>query len=110
QDFVCSPEFSTKVSALNVGQNRVNSARLEISLNGRIVQSRNFSMGLAPGGTALLTFSPIEIPCSGISDFRVEILSVNGATDPDLSDISMQTRPRIQPSLTVAYAFQSQDF
>src|SRR5690606_1320210 len=97
QDFVCSNNVSPKVSVVNVGRNRVNSARLSISVNGRVLQTRNFNTDLAPGMSTELTFNPIELPAYGNSTFEVEILTVNGVADTQASDNRMQTSPRLQP-------------
>lgn len=110
QDFVCSNNVSPKVSVVNVGRNRVNSARLSISVNGRVLQTRNFNTDLAPGMSTELTFNPIELPASGVSTFEVEILNVNGVADTQASDNRMQTSPRLQPGLSVPYLFKSRDF
>jgi hypothetical protein len=110
QDYVCSEEIIPQVSVTNVGNNRITSSRIEISVNGRVLERRNFSLNAEPGASALLTFNPISLPAPTGNDFQVKILSVNGKTDTDLADNVLQSSPSIQPTITAPYNYRTADF
>lgn len=110
KDYVCSEEITPQVSVTNVGSNRITSSRIEISVNGRVLERRNFSLDAAPGETALLTFNSISLPASSGNEFQMEIISVNGRTDSDLTNNVLQSNPRIQPTITAPYNYRTADF
>src|SRR5690606_16631221 len=110
QNFSCSAELSPKVSVKNLGKNEVSSTRVEISLNGKILENKSFSLNLDPGASEVLTFKSISLPSSIENTFKVEIKSVNGKTDADLNNNSLQSNPKIQPAINLPYTFESVDF
>src|SRR5690606_38265597 len=73
QDFSCTGDVVPEITVLNAGNNPVTSATIVLSLNGKVLQSRNFSLNIAPGAELKLTFNPISLPTSTANEFRVEI-------------------------------------
>lgn len=110
QDFICEPNVLPQITILNVGSNPVTSAQLAISLNGQNLQRRNFSVNLQPGEKTTLSFDRLTLPTGASNEFKVEITSVNGTTDSDLTNNTLITHPRIQPAITLPYAFKNNDF
>lgn len=110
QDFSCTGDVVPEITVLNAGNNPVTSATIVLSLNGKVLQSRNFSLNIAPGAELKLTFNPISLPTSTANEFRVEITSVNGTTDPDPSDNFLTSSPRVQPRIELPYELTGSDF
>jgi hypothetical protein len=105
QDFICNQTFSPSVEVFNLGSNVVNSTRVEIRNNGTLLQSKDFNISLAMGGTSILTFDPITINPTG-NNFEARITHVNGRIDSDPSNNSLSSQPRIQPALQLPYIFR----
>ena len=109
-DYVCAADITPQVTVLNVGSNRVTSTRVEISLNDRVLETRNFTLNVEPGATGILTFDPVSLSVSSENNFKVEIITVNGRSDADLSNNSLQSIPRIMPTITAPYNYRTADF
>jgi hypothetical protein len=110
QDFSCATDVVPQITVLNVGSNSVTSAVITITLNGVVLQSRNFSLNIEPGASANLSFNGISLSPAIQNEFIVEISSVNGSTDPDLSNNRLVSYPRVQPTVGLPYAFGGDDF
>lgn len=110
QDFSCEVDVVPAITVLNAGSNVVTSAAIAISLNGQVVQSRNFTVNMAPGAELELTFNEISLPSSIENEFKVEVTAVNGTMDEDPSDNVLFSYPRVQPSIGLPYELTSSDF
>ena len=110
QDFSCDEDVVPNFTILNAGSNPVTSATIAITLNGRSLQSRNFTMNIAPGAEAELTFDEISLSPSVENEFRVEITAVNGTSDPDPSDNMLVSYPRVQPRISLPHALTGSGF
>jgi hypothetical protein len=110
QDFSCATDVVPEVTVLNVGSNTVTSATITSTLNGRLLQRRNFTVNIAPGATADLTFNSVSLSPSRQNEFRVEITLVNGTTDPDVSNNAQISYPRVQRTVDLPYTFDGNDF
>ncbi|MEX2591909.1 MAG: choice-of-anchor J domain-containing protein [Anditalea sp.] len=110
QNFVCATDITPSVSIVNVGNNEVTSTRIQITLNGQVFENENFSLNLEPGATDTLILNPISLHSSTENNFEAEIVEVNGSTDPNLSNNSLNSIPVIQPTITIPYTFNSADF
>ena len=110
QDYVCGTEITPQVAILNIGENRVTSARATITLNGNVLQTQDFSLDLASGERGVLTFNSLELPTANNNHFEVEIVRVNGTADPDPSDNYVESFPKLQPTLGIPYSYRPADF
>ena len=110
QNFSCAVDVVPQITVLNAGSNPITSATIAISLNGQVVQSRNFTMNVAPGAELELTFNEISLPSSIENEFRVEVTAVNGTMDADPSDNVLFSYPRVQPSISLPYKLTANDF
>jgi len=109
-DFSCETSLSPKVVVLNVGNNTVTSATINITLNGQLLESRNFVLNVASGANATVSFGEITIPSSTDNEFKAEIKTVNGVADFDTSNNSLITHPKIPASIALPYSFEARDF
>ncbi len=110
QDFSCAVDVVPGITVLNAGNNPVTSATIAISLNGEVLQRRNFTVNIAPGAEVDLSFNEISLPPSTQNEFSVEITTVNGATDSDLSDNKLVSYPRVQPAIGLPHALTGSEF
>lgn len=108
QDLLCNLTFTPSLEVFNVGTNAVTSTRVEIRNNGTLLQSRDFPVSLNVGEAITLSFNPITLNPTG-NNFEARITLVNGVTDSDISNNSLSSQPRIQPSLQLPYTFRFED-
>lgn len=109
QNFICNLTFDPQFELINVGNNSVTSATVEIRNNGILLQNRTFNFNIAPGETIVVTFDEITLNPSG-NNFEANITQVNGTTDPNPSNNSFTSTPAIQPSLNLPYQFDFDSF
>jgi hypothetical protein len=109
QDFICTPTVSPILKVFNSGSNRITSARIEIKLNGTILQTRNVTLNLATGEEANISFNPINI--SGTNNlFEGSILQVNGTTDSNPNNNFISSNPKLPANLNLPYNFTNTAF
>lgn len=109
QDFICSPTVTPILRVFNAGSNRITSARVEIKLNGTILQTRNVTLNLATGEEANISFNPINI--SGTNNtFEGTIIQVNGTTDSNPNNNTIASNPRLPANLSLPYTFTNTAF
>jgi len=109
-DFSCGTSVSPQIAVLNVGNNTVTSATIDVTLNGRVVESRNFVLNLASGATEILTFGQITLSSSGENEFMAEIRTVNGVSDSDEANNTLVTHPKVPSSISLPYSVGAGDF
>ena len=110
QDFSCDATVVPSFTILNAGSNPVTSASIALTLNGRQLQNRNFTVNIAPGDEAELSFDPISLSPTGENEFRIEITAVNGTADTDPSDNVLVTYPQVQPKINLPHALTASEF
>lgn len=104
QDFICSNSIVPQVQILNRGSNIINTARIQISFGGNVIETRNFNLNLALGQSSTVSFNPINIAGNGQTVFEARILQVNGRTDENIENDVLTTRPLLQPEINLPYA------
>ncbi len=108
QDLFCNLEFNPKVGVLNFGLNTITSARLTISNNGTVLQTKDFEMDLGELEETILEFDPIFLPASG-NNVEVNIILVNGVTDANPFKNSLNSSPVLQPEIPIPYSLNLDD-
>jgi len=108
QDLICDLNLTPVLEILNRGTNVITSARIEIRNNGTVLQTKDLSLNLETGQETTVSFDPINLNPSG-NNFSATIRLVNGSTDENLSNNTLQTSPRIQPIVPLPYAFSFND-
>lgn len=104
QDLICDNNLVPQVRVLNRGSNVINTARIQISFGGNIIETRNFNMSLSLGESTVLSFNPIAIPGDGQAIFEARIIQVNGTSDENIDNNVLTSRPLIQPEINLPYA------
>jgi len=108
-DFVCDLNVVPEVLVFNAGNNRINSARIEIRNNAALLQNLNVNLDLGTGDTATVRFNPITLNANS-NNFEVSIVEVNGTEDPNLTNNVVSSSPILQPELSLPYSFRMEDF
>lgn len=108
QDLICDLNLTPVLEILNRGSNVITSATIDIRNNGTLLQSKNFNLNLITGQEATVSFDPIILNSSG-NNFVASIRLVNGASDQNPSNNTLQSSPSIQPVVPLPYAFSFDD-
>ncbi|MCL6261291.1 M43 family zinc metalloprotease [Aquiflexum sp. TKW24L] len=108
QNLVCDLNVIPTLSILNRGLNRITSARIEIRNNGSLIQSSNFSLNLNTGDETTVSFNPLTLNPTG-NNFVATITQVNGTTDQNTSNNSIESNPSLQPVVPLPYVFTYTD-
>lgn len=102
QDLFCNLEFNPKVAVLNFGTNTITSARLTISNNGNIIQTKDFELNLEELEEETLEFDPILLSANG-NNVEISIVLVNGVIDANPFNNSITSTPVLQPEIPIPY-------
>ncbi len=102
-DFVCSPEVLPGVLVMNAGSETITSANVEISLNGTVIEQREFNLNLATAEIDTLYFNPLMLPIQGANTFEVEVLEVNNQPDQDPFNSYKRTNPSLAANIDLPY-------
>ncbi|UII24622.1 choice-of-anchor J domain-containing protein [Fulvivirga maritima] len=93
----CADFSVPTVEVRNYGDNNITSARISLTVNGNLVETKNFNFNLAPLAITNVSFSPYTYGLPGAYQFEFQITQVNGSTDGDntnnLAEISV-TKPK----------------
>jgi hypothetical protein len=106
--FICEESLTPIIDVFNGGNNVINSAVLEISLNNVVLERKTFSLNLQLGQNQSLSFNPITIP-NNTSLFKVKVISVNNQEDLNTNNNEIQTQPKLQQQVLAPYAFKFTD-
>ncbi|WP_373521492.1 choice-of-anchor J domain-containing protein [Aquiflexum sp.] len=107
-DLLCNLEFTPMVEVFNNGLNRVNSARITISNNGVILETKDFELDLGEFEAQTLSFDPVSLPPAG-NNFVIRIVLVNNVVDPNPSNNEFTSAPVIQPEIGLPYSLDFDD-
>lgn len=108
QNAVCSGTVTPGVEVFNAGENRITSAKLQVKLNGLIIENKEVSLNLTTGQTTTVTFNPINLAPT-TNSFEVSILEVNSSADPTPLNNILSSSPRIQTTIALPYNFRFAD-
>jgi hypothetical protein len=108
QNLICDLNVTPSVSILNRGVNRITSARIELRNNGILIQSLNLILNLNTGEETIITFNPITLNPTG-NNVVATITQVNGTTDQNPSNNTIQSSPSLQPVVPLPYSFNFGD-
>jgi hypothetical protein len=107
-DLVCDLTIIPELLLRNRGENTITSARIEILLNGNLIETKDFDLNLALGDTTLVTFSQIVL--SGSNDeFEANIVRVNDEENPETVSKTVTSFPVLQPNIDLPYTFDFRD-
>lgn len=75
----CTEELTPSIELKNYGNNAIVSAQVVIKQGGITLETRNFTLNLAPLATQIVNFSPLTINESSL--FSFEVVLTNGGAD-----------------------------
>lgn len=107
-DLFCDLELNPIVEVLNFGTNRITSARMSITNNGNIIQTKDFELDLGEFEEETLEFDPIILPATG-NNIEINILLVNNVVDPNPLNNSITSTPSLQPEISIPHALNLDD-
>ena len=81
QPLSCFGAITPSVEIKNYGNNTVTACSIQMKVNGTVVETKNYTISLAPLATISLDFSSLTLPVSSSQTIAFEILSVNGVPD-----------------------------
>lgn len=102
--FACSPTVNPSIEVLNAGKENLTSGRIELRLNGTLLESKRVSFNLATGNTAIVTFNTFNIAASN-NEVEFRITQVNDQLDQNAENNSLISRPEIQNSIDLPFTY-----
>ncbi|MFD2037458.1 choice-of-anchor J domain-containing protein [Belliella marina] len=104
RDLICSNNIVPQVELLNRGLSTINSARIQLSLNNNVIETRNFNLNLPSAESIVVSFNPITLSGDGQTEFKASIIQVNGGMDDNVSNNELTTVPTLQPEISLPYS------
>ena len=86
----CPVTFAPTVEVRNYGSNTITSSRIQLTVNGAVTETKDFSLSLAPLNSVAAGFSPVSLTASTTNVFLFHILLTNGSTDGKLSNDTLR--------------------
>ena len=108
-DAICDLTVTPQVEVINLGAERITSARLEFLRNGSVIESRRFTTDLATGENAFLIFNSIQLQ-AGNNQTEFRILQVNDQVDENPENNSQSSNSILQNEIDLPYIFDIQNF
>lgn len=103
----CGQAVIPKVEVRNRGNTTVSSVRASFSLNGSVVETKDFNVNLGSLATAILNFAPITLPEPSTNQISFSVVQVNSVTDGNATNNSISAttvvKTRVTPPLTEAF-------
>jgi hypothetical protein len=82
----CPGSFVPSLEIRNYGTNPITSSQIQLRINSAIVETRNFSLSLAPQAIAVVNFNPADFTGTGDQTIAFEIQTTNGVSDGKVSN------------------------
>ena len=93
--FCTSETFAPAATIQNLGSDVLTSATFEVSVNGSVVETFDWTGSLSTFGTEEVTFSDVTV--DGDSEIMINVTSTNGVTDEDDSDNMVTANVSLAP-------------
>lgn len=108
-EYICSPTISPIIEVLNAGENLLTSGRIELRLNGSIVESKRVTFSLETGETAQVSFNDLTI---ANSNSTVEFIITEANDQPDTNEANniQEANPLIQEEISLPYTLDIANF
>lgn len=104
----CGEGITPIVEIQNLGTNTATSARLQLKVNGSIIETKDFVLNLTTLGITQVTFNPVS-QVSGTATYEAEVLLVNGVADQRASNnlLSVSSNVPVTGTLPITEVFNS---
>lgn len=105
---ICGGAFTPSITVQNIGTSTVTTARVQLKINGAVIETKDFSPNLANLATTTFNFNPIT-QNSGSVNYEFEVIQVNGVSDqrPENSLLAVTTTVPNSATLPIAEGFNS---
>ncbi|MHA7128237.1 M43 family zinc metalloprotease [Algoriphagus namhaensis] len=108
-DFACGALIRPRIEVLNTGNETISSAQISLTVNGSLVQTRNASLSLNTGQSAIVEFNEVTLPqISNEVQFAIQL--VNGQADQNPDNNRAETNPIIQDDIELPYFLNFAEF
>jgi hypothetical protein len=101
-EYACSPTISPVIEVLNAGKNTLTSGKVELRLNGTLLESKRFALNIVTGETATLSFNEFDLISSG-NTVEFKITEANDQTDSNISNNTRISNPLLQEEVSLPY-------
>jgi hypothetical protein len=102
----CSATNTPELEVRNYGNNTVSSARIQLSVNGSLVETKDFTLSLDDLESAIVSFTPITVS-TGNNSIDFTILLTNGVADGKSANNAISQSFFVSESIATPF---SQDF
>lgn len=104
----CGEGITPTIEIQNLGTNTATSARLQLKVNGAIVETKDVVVNLANLEITQVSFNPVS-QVSGTATYETQVLLVNGVADqrPDNNLLSISSAVPTTASLPITEVFNS---
>ena len=109
QSFACSPTINPSIEVLNAGKNTLTSGRVELRLNGVLLESKRATFNLTTGNKAVITFDSFNLIASN-NEVEFRITQTNDQVDQNTDNNTRKSNPALQNAISLPYAFSFTDF
>ncbi|MBL7865633.1 MAG: choice-of-anchor J domain-containing protein [Cyclobacteriaceae bacterium] len=105
----CTSIEAPVIEVRNYGTNTITSGQIQLSVNASVVETKSFSMSLAPGQLTSLSFDPIPYSPGLSQQVGFEITQTNGGTDGNSQNNTetVQVVPPLTTTLPISEPFPS---
>ncbi|MEN2282577.1 M43 family zinc metalloprotease [Algoriphagus sp. SE2] len=108
-EFACSPTISPVIEVLNAGNNRLTSGRVEMIINGNLIENKRFTFDIETGEKATLTFRDFDLISSGTT-VEFKITEANDQPDMNSGNNSKSSNPILQDEISLPFIFDQNNF
>ncbi|WP_296702586.1 M43 family zinc metalloprotease [Algoriphagus sp.] len=108
-EFACSPTILPVLEVLNAGNNRLTSGRVELIINGTLVENKRFTFNIATGETTTLTFNEFDLISTGTT-VEFKITEANDQTDMNSGNNSKSSNPKLQEEISLPFTLDLNNF
>lgn len=105
---ICGGTFTPSITVQNIGTSTVTTARVQLKINGAVIETKDFSPNLVNLATTTFNFNPVT-QNSGSVNYEFEVILVNGVSDqrPENSLLTITTTVPASATLPIAEGFNS---
>jgi hypothetical protein len=109
RSFACSPTINPSIEVLNAGTNILTSGRVELRLNGVLLESKRATFNLTTGNKAIVTFNSFNLAVS-TNEVEFRITQANDQVDQNADNNTRKSNPVLQSAVSLPYAFSFTGF
>jgi len=100
----CAGIITPQLTIKNTGSNSINTARIQLSINGTLAETKDFtfSTALASAQSTAVSFSSVALS-SGATVFTFKIITMNGITDENSEDDTQTISAQVPYTIDIPF-------